>query len=474
MSKTEIVVVTLLVYKLLLVAIGVWASRRTRSPDDFFLGGRGLGPVVAAVSYSSSASSAWTLLGMSGMAYVIGLSALWIVAGSVLGMLIAWFWIAPRLMLFSRRHRQLTLSDVLLHDTAGRVRKAILWVTSAIIIVSFVFYIAAQFQGAGNTFAVTFGWSMPASIILGALIIMIYTLLGGFWAVSVTDTVQGLLMAATAILLPVAALFAVGGPSGFVTGLGEVSSASQLSFTAGNSGLMAIGIIVGGLGIGTGTYGQPHLLVRFMALRDKRAMRRARWLALFWYLVVFSGMCFLGLVGHILHAGIDNPETIFFVLTESLFPPVIGAVLLAAVLSAIMSTADSQLLVVATTIAYDLGLGRGDQKRMLLVSRITILVVAGCAVIVAIYLPERIFNRVLFAWIALGSAFGPLVFFRLAGISVKPAGVLLSILTGFLSAVVFYLMPDTPGDILERLGPFCVAFSVLLLSVKTAGTDKTD
>jgi len=464
MEKTTIVAITLVAYKLLLIGIGFWASSRNKNEEDFFLGGRGLGPVVAAISYSSSASSAWTLLGMSGAAYVMGVSVLWIAAGSITGMLVAWSWVGQRLMTHSREKNQITLTDFLADDTVGGVRKGIVGVSSVIIIFSFTFYVAAQFQGAGNTFSSSFGMSMNSSIITGAFIIMLYTLLGGFWAVSVTDTVQGTLMGITALLLPIAALSQVGGIDGFVSGLQSVSTPEQLSWTAGNAGLLAVGVILGGLSIGFGTYGQPHLLVRFMALRDAKALRQARVITILWYLVVFMGMCFLGLVGHVLHPSVENPETIFFVLTDSLFTPVFGAILLAAVLSAIMSTADSQLLVAASAIAHDLGLGRGDAKRSLLISRLTIVGLVIFAVIVSIYLPEKIFSRVLFAWIALGSAFGPTLFMRLAGVRLRPGGVLLSIMTGFLLAVIFYLMPNTPGDILERLAPFSTGLAVLFLS----------
>ncbi len=466
MDKTTIVIITLVIYKTILIAIGFWASKRTRNEEDFFLGGRGLGPVVAAISYSSSASSAWTLLGLSGAAYVLGLSVVWIAAGSIIGMLVAWFWIAKRLMRFSRLHNQLTLTEFLAHDTAGGMRSGIVFTSSAIVIFSFVFYVAAQFQGAGNTFASTFDLPMGEAIIIGALIIMVYTLLGGFWAVSVTDTLQGTLMAGTALLLPIAALLEVGGVSGFVEGLRAVSTPEQLSWTAGNGGLVAAGVIIGSLSIGFGTYGQPHLLVRFMALRDEKAMRQARVITIFWYAVVFIGMCLLGLVGHILHQNVDNPETIFFVLTDSLFAPVLGAILLAAVLSAIMSTADSQLLVAASAIAHDLGLGRDHAKRKLLISRLTIVGLVVLSVLVALYLPEKIFSRVLFAWIALGSAFGPTLFFRLAGARLRPGGVWLAIVTGFGLAVWFYALPNTPGDVLERFVPFMCGVIVLLFARK--------
>ena len=312
---------------------------------------------------------------------------------------------------------------------------------------------------------------MNESILIGALIIMIYTMLGGFWAVSVTDTIQGLLMALTAVMLPIAALNAVGGFGGFVDGLQAVSTPEQLSWNGGSAGLLAAGFIIGALSIGFGTYGQPHLLVRFMALRDEKSLRQARVITIAWYSIVFLSMLFLGLVGHVLHQAVENPETIFFVLTEGLFTPFLGAVLLAAVLSAIMSTADSQLLVAASAIDHDLGLGGGRPERSLLISRLTIAFLVLFAVVVAIYLPERIFSRVLFAWIALGSAFGPTVFLRLGGMRLRPAGVFLSILTGFGLAVLFYLMPDTPGDVLERLAPFCAALAVLMLSRLPAGQE---
>jgi sodium/proline symporter len=463
MSTATITLVTLLLYKACLIAIGVWASRRTHDEDDFFLGGRSLGPFVAAISYSSSASSAFTLLGISGIAYVMGIGALWIVAGSVLGMLVAWFWIAPRLITLSRERGMVTLTDLLLADMSGPARNALRWLAALIILFSFGFYVAAQFQGAASTFASSFGLSMPASIVTGAAIIMVYTLLGGFWAVSVTDTVQGSLMAVTAVLLPVAALMEVGGWEGFSSSLREVSSATQLSWRAGNVGLAGAGFVIGLLCIGIGTFGQPHLLVRFMALRDPRAMRQARVLTIAWYLLVFLGMCFVGLVGHVLFPVIDNPETIFFTLTETLFPPVLGAVLIAAVLSAIMSTADSQLLVAASALAHDLGLGRGSRARNLLISRLSIVGLVAAAVLIALYLPEKIFSRVLFAWIALGSAFGPLVFARLAQMTLRPAAVIASVIIGFGLAVTFYLLPDTPGDIAERVLPFSAAALTLWL-----------
>ena len=463
MDKSHVVLITLVVYKVILISIGFWASKRTNDSDDFFLGGRGLGPVVAALSYSSSAASAWVLLGLTGIAYVYGVSTIWVALGSITSMLVVWFWIAPRLMAFSRQHGHITLTEVVVHQTSGTQRRLIVWLSTCIIVGSFVLYVAAQFQGAGNTFASTFDMSMPVSIALGAFIIMLYTLLGGFWAVSVTDALQGTLVAITALVMPIAAYQAVGGMPGLLDGLAASSNDTQLSLTAGNVGLFALGIIVGGLAIGFGTYGQPHLMARIMALRDDKAMRQARLITIVWYLIVFLGMWFVGVSGHVLHSGLENSEQIFFVMLDGLFPPVIGAIFLAAVLSAIMSTADSQLLSAAAAIANDLGLGGDKQSRVLLISRLTIVVLVVASVIVAIYLPEKIFSRVLFAWMALGAAFGPVLFARLAGFYVTPMSVFMSILLGFGLTAILSLTANAPGDIAERLLPFIAALVPLFL-----------
>ncbi len=468
MQKTEIVLVTLILYKLVLIGIGWWASKRTKSSDDFFLAGRGLGPFVAALSYSSSAASAWVLLGLTGIAYQYGLSTIWVALGSITSMLVVWFWLAPRLMQFSREHDYITLTEVLTHQSTGGARKAITYLSTFIIVASFTLYVAAQFQGAGNTFASTFELSMTSSIVLGAFIIMIYTLLGGFWAVSVTDAVQGSLMAIAAIFMPIAAYFAVGGFSGLFEGLAEHGSASHLSLTAGNGLLFALGVVIGGLSIGFGTYGQPHLMARIMALRDASAMRKARAITVVWYLIVFLGMWFVGLSGHVLHIELANPEQIFFVMLDGLFPTVVSAIFLAAVLSAIMSTADSQLLSAAAAIANDLGIGRDRPERLLLVSRLSIVVLVLASIIVALYLPQAIFSRVLFAWMALGAAFGPALFFRLARIEVSSNGLVCAIVTGFGLTILLSFFENAPGDIVERLLPFVAGTLVLLFTVKKA------
>lgn len=467
MDKSSIVLSTLVFYQTLLLVIGYWASKRVSTEKDYFLGGRQLGPIVAALSYSASSSSAYSLLGMSGAAYVLGLSAIWIALGSILGAIIAWLYVAPRLLKFSHENDTVTIGDFLGQGLSAHWHRKIVILSAIVILVSFAFYVAAQFQGAGNTFSSTFDLPMDVSIVLGATIILIYTFLGGFWAVSITDAIQGVLMVAAAIALPVFALIEIGGVSELLVRLSDFEKPDILSFTGKNIGLAAAGFIFGSLAIGFGPIGQPHLLVRFMALRDEKAMRQGRILTLLWFVIVFIGMFMVGLTANVL---IPNPEfgaeAILFQLTDIVFSPLIGAIMLAAVLSAIMSTADSQLLVGASSISYDLKVGKRFKGKEVLISRLAVAFLVMMSVLISLYLPATIFDRALFAWNALGAAFGPTIVMRLAGMRFSGKTIFLTIFTGFASAVILSLFPDTPGDVLERSVPYVLGFGILAINRK--------
>ena len=462
MSDATYILVVLIAYKVLLLGIGAWAQRRVKTTEDFFLGGRGLGPFVSALSYSASSSSAWKLLGFSGLAMAIGLSAVWIMCGTLLGMVLSWYWLAPRFFSESRAQPHLTFTDYLSAGSIGAQRRRLVVAASVIILVSFTLYVAAQFQGAGNMFATTFGMSLSSSVVLGAGIVFIYTVLGGFWAVSVTDAVQGIVMAMATLLLPIAAVVALGGPAEFVRSLLAAGTPEQLSLTGGNVGLLAVGVIVGSLGVSVGSFGQPHMMVRFMAIRDASAIRTARHITAVWYLLVDGGVMIVGLAGIAMQLELANPENLFFVLTTQLFHPIVAGVITAAILSAIMSTADSQLLVSASVVSHDLGLDKRLGFSPLWVSRLCMFVIVLLSVLVTLLAPEAIFNRALFAWVALGASFGPIVLVRAFGRTITPQATLRAMITGFALAVTFYLLPSTPGDFLERVVPFVVALMIAL------------
>ena len=465
MTRDQAVLVTLVIYKLGLLALGWLGNRRTKDDTDFYLGGRALGPLVAAISSAASSSSAWTLLGVSGAAYAWGLSALWIFPACVGGFALNWYVLAPGLQRRARDSGALTVTGLLAGDERTRLGTAIRWTASLIVLVSLGFYVCSQLQGAGKAFETTFGLGRVPSVLTGAGIVLLYTLLGGFWAVSLTDTLQGLLMAAAALALPLTALDAVGGPTALVDGLAAVDGADFLSLTRGFGPAAGIGFVLGLLGIGLGYPGQPHVVNRFMALRDDggRALRSGRRIAMAWAVVVYAGMLLLGLCGRVLMPDLPDGEALFVTLTNELLHPVAAGVVLAAVLSAIMSTADSQLLVAGSAVTHDLRLGGRSHGSMLRRSRLVVLGLMLAASAAAVTTDASIFNRVLFAWGAMGAAFGPVLLVTVLRGTVSPPRTLLAMIVGAgLSVTAFYALPAAEWKAAERVLPFAAAFAVLL------------
>ena len=459
MDSTGAVLVTLVIYNAVLIGVGLWARGRNRNVEDFFLGGRGLGPWVAAISASASSSSAWTLLGVSGAAYAWGLPALWLFPATVGGFLINWIWVAPRLQRLAKKEGAVTLSEVIAPSSMGGMRQLILRTAALIIVFCFVFYIASQFEAAGKAFESVFALSKQTSILVGAGIVLAYTMVGGFWAVSVTDSIQGILMVVAAIVLPASALIAVGGFGPLASGLAELGNIG-LPLSGCAFGLTGVFFVLGLLGIGIGYPGQPHVVNRYMALKDEKSLRQGRIIALTWAVLVYSGMLLLGLCGRLLFPEFADSEQVLFRAAGFLLPPVIAGVMIAAVLSAIMSTADSQLLVASSAISYDWHLASERPGTGLSGTRISVVAILILATTLALVWRADIFSRVLFAFSAAGSAFGPILIMRLLGRSVSECSTLLAMLAGFGLTVAISLLPDMPGDFAERVLPFIAAGTI--------------
>jgi len=453
------IIATLVAYQALMLGIGWWASRRNQDSEDFYLGGRRLGGVVAALSASASSSSAWSLLGVSGAAFTWGLPAIWLIPATLSGFLINWYLVAPRLARQSRSGGALTLTEFLAGPPGDPARSTVMRLGSGVILFSFTFYIAAQFQAAGTTFASVLGIGSHAAILLGAAVVLAYVWLGGFWAASVTDSVQGLLMALSALLLPLLALAAIGGPGQLLTAW-DAGTSDGYALWTGQSGLAAsIGFVAGLFGIGLGYPGQPHVVNRFMALRDETALKRGRPIAILWAAVIYTGMVVLGWCGRLLVADLGDGEQVLFTLAGLLLPAVLAGVVVSAILSAIMSTADSQLLVAASSVSHDLRDGAGGPRGLTL-ARWVVLGIGLLAVLLAIYSPASIFNRVLFAWQALAAAFGPLLVVTLWRGTVAGPWRVAALLTGFLLTVLLSWTVDSPGDWVERLVPLAMALGL--------------
>ena len=458
------VLTTLIAYQLLMLGIGWWASKRNRDSEDFYLGGRRLGGLVAALSASASSSSAWSLLGVSGAAFVWGLPAIWLIPATLSGFLINWYLVAPRLARQSRDSGALTLTEFIAGPRGDPARLTMMRLGAAVILFSFTFYIAAQFQAAGTTFASVLDVRQETAIVIGAAVVLAYVWLGGFWAASITDSVQGLLMAFSALLLPLLALIAVGGPSELAASLGtDAEGGSPFDRWAGQASWpAALGFVLGLFGIGLGYPGQPHVVNRFMAIRDQAAIVRGRRIAVAWAAIIYSGMVVLGWCGRILAGDLADGEQLLFVLATLLLPTLLAGIMVSAILSAIMSTADSQLLVAASSVSHDLRNGAGDPGAGLNRARWVVLLIGAVAVMLAIAFPESIFNRVLFAWQALAAAFGPLLMVTLWRGAVAPRWRIAALSTGFLLTVALSWTVDSPGDWVERLLPLAAALALAL------------
>ncbi len=459
-------IATLILYQVLLLGIGWWASKRTDDNEDFYLGGRKLGAAVAALSASASSSSAWSLLGVSGAAYAWGLPAIWLIPSTLLGFVINWYWVAPRLWQRSRDNNALTLTEFLAGPPGDPARKTIMWLAAGVILFSFTFYVAAQFQAAGNTFASALNIDPLSAIVLGAAIVLAYVMLGGFWAASITDSLQGILMALSALVLPLIALSAVGGPGALIAGLDVDGLSTIMLWTRQESLSAGVGFVIGLAGIGLGYPGQPHVVNRFMAIEKRSAIPTARLIAISWAIVIYTGMVLLGWSGRVLMSTLGNGEQVLFELARQLLPSVFAGITVSVILSAIMSTADSQLLVAASSVSHDIRDSKAATRESLNQARWVVLIIGMAAIALAVISPAAIFSRVLFAWQALAAAFGPLLIITLWRGPVRPAWRIAAMSSGFVLTVLINWTTDTPGDIAERYIPMLVALAFAWMGSK--------
>ncbi len=459
---------TLIVYSAGLVFIGLRVSRRSQTETGFILGGRTLGPLVSGLAYAASTSSAWVLIGFSGFVYAVGVSALWMVPGILLGYAAVWLFAGPVLQRASRDKGHLTLTDFLAEGASPGMARAIRWLVTLLILVCFSWYVAAQFQGAGQAFDDLFDTGLAGGVLIGAGIILAYTLLGGFLAVSVIDTLQGLLIAFVAILLPALAFIAAQQGGMDAAQIGR----EAMDPLGGREGWVALGFITGLAATGFGALGQPHLVSWIMAARDRKARLMGAGVAIGWGALVYTGMAVLGLSARVIF-GADAPaEGIFFSLATGLLPEILAGIIAAAVLSAIMSTVDSQLLVAGAAIGHDLRHRQADRRggkvaHSARASRFAVLGVCIAAVLVTLLLPSTIFDRVLFAWTALGGSLGPVVVARAFGLRPSGAATFCGILAGFATAIVFeFILPTGPGGVWVRTLPWIAAgFAMVALSL---------
>ena len=442
------VAVSFSLYTAAIVAVGLWAARAAgRSTAEYLLAGRGLGAWVTAVSASASSESGWVTLGLVGTAFSQGMAAFWVVPGCLLGYAFNWWVLARAVQRRVSAHEAYTFPDLLCSLFPGRTL-AVRLASVAVIFTMMTTYVAAQFNAAGKALSAVFGMDYTAGVLTGAAIVIVYTLSGGFRAVAWTDLVQGGLMCLALVFLPLLTVGRAGGWHAMVQAL-QAQDPALVGPAAGRKGLMLVGLITGWLGIGLGYPGQPHVVVRFMAARDARAIVRGRVVAMAWGLLVFTGAVVLGLSCRALFGHLPDAEQALPIAALRLLPGVLAGLMLAAVLAAICSTADSQLLVASSSLSHDLyarltGRDLGS-RHVVAADRLAVALLGAGAALLALSADRVIFDFVLYAWAGLGAALGPPLILGLFWKRATARGALAGMVTGLLTVILWKHSPMAEG-----------------------------
>ncbi|WP_096190247.1 sodium/proline symporter [Evansella halocellulosilytica] len=440
-------VTVLILYLILLVAIGIVCSRKSSGGlTDFFLAGRNLNKWTVAFSAVSSGRSSWLVLGVTGTAYLTGLNAVWAVAGYITVEVFMFFFVAKRFRTFSEKTGSITIPDIF-ESRLGDPWKIVRLVSSLIILFFMVAYVGSQLVGGATAFSGALGVSSTQGMWLTAAIIFLYTILGGFHAVSKTDVMQILFMFFSLVLLPIVALIQLGGFEPVLNTMHTEGGGFTSPFA------FAFGAIIGLLGIGFGSPGNPHIVVRYMSLKNVKEMRQAALIATIWNVIMGWGAVMVGLIGRAYFPSVDrlpgeNNEQIFTSLGAEVMNPFFAGILLVAVLAAIMSSADSQLLVGSSAVVRDIVdkiFARGKeipQHRLVLYSRITIVIIMGLSIWLASTAEAFVFWMVLFAFGGLGACFGPALILSFYWKGLSRTGVLTGMITGLLTVIMVAEQPE--------------------------------
>ncbi len=470
-------------YLILIVLVGLLAARfSSQGISNFFIGGRKMSMLVVALSAVVSGRSAWLLLGFTGMAFTMGLSALWAAAGYIIAEFFLFFYYAPRIRRFSENRDCITIPDFFeerFGDKSGNIRT----VVAVIIIIFMLAYVSAQFVAGGKTFSASFQLTQTQGLLLTATIILFYTVVGGFLAVSVTDTIQGFIMIIALIVLPVIGIMHIGGFGAFY------EQASAIPYDGGSfTGAFALsaGALVGFLGIGLGSVGNPHIIARYMSIKNPSRLKMTAIVGTSANILMALGALVTGMVGRIFFPDVNllpagDPENLYPTLAYDHLHPIMFGVVIASIFAAIMSTADSQLLVAASALVrdiYEKMIYREkeiSQQKLVVISRWFVLLLVIVALFLGFIAEQLVFWLVLFAWAGLGAAFGPTSILALYWRGVTKAGVISGIITGALTVIIWNRVAFLKDMMYELVPAFALAFLVTwLVSLFTQKAENND
>lgn len=470
------VFISLGIYLVGMLLIGYYSYKKTSDLNDYMLGGRGLGPAVTALSAGASDMSGWMLMGLPGAMYASGISSLWLAIGLTIGAYLNYLIIAPRLRTYTEvANDSITIPDFL-ENRFNDYSKILRSVSALVILIFFTLYTSSGLVAGGRLFESSFNTDYKVGLFLTAGVVVAYTLFGGFLAVSMTDFIQGVIMFIALILVPVVAFTDIGGVQDTFQEIKNVDP-SLLDFFKGTSFLGILSLLAWGLGY----FGQPHIIVRFMAIGSIKQLKTARRIGMGWMIVSIIGAMLTGLIGIAYYSiqgqELADPETVFIAFSTTLFHPLITGFLLAAILAAIMSTISSQLLVTASSLTEDFykTFFRRDasDKELVLIGRITVLIVALIGISLSINPNDTILGLVGYAWAGFGSAFGPVILLSLHWKRMTKWGALAGMLVGAVTVLIWANISVLQETLYEMIPGFLLStIAVILVSLATEKPSK--
>ncbi|WED24989.1 sodium/proline symporter PutP [Vibrio sp. JC009] len=471
---------TFVAYLIMMLVIGYVAYKRTASSSDYFLGGRSLGPWPAALSAGASDMSGWLLLGLPGYAYAAGIEAFWLAGGLLVGTWANWLLSAKRLRTYSITTNSLTIPEFLsrrFNDQSNLIQT----ISAFFILLFFLFYTSSGLVAGGKLFETVFGLDYNVAVVVGTICVVSYTLFGGFLAVSWTDLVQGLLMAAALLIVPIAAM--QGGFGQLGADLEAINPELLTLWNDSKGEPLTMIAIISLVAWGLGYFGQPHILARFKASRTNRDLTTARRIAVVWSGLSMIGAMLVGVVGLVYMTNspagsLADGEKIFMVLVNAMFHPVIAGILLAAILAAIMSTADSQLLVSSSALAEDFykQLFKKDatSEQVVKVGRYGVIFLSVIAMILAGNPDSSVLGLVSYAWAGFGAAFGPAMVLSLYWSKMNRNGALAGILVGGVTIVIWKQLSGGWFDVYEIVpGIIFSTIAIFVVSLVSGEPDST-
>ena len=449
------------------IGVGIFAMLKTKNQSDFFIGGRGMNRFTVALSAVSSGRSSWLVLGVSGMAYTMGTGAVWAIVGYITVEALQFIYLGKRLRDETQQMDSITLLDYF--ETKFNDHKNTIRIVGAVIISIFITaYVAAQFNAGAKTLATALDMPLELALLISGLLILIYMVLGGFVAVAYNDVIRAIIMLMGLVLLPMFGIIQIGGFGVLVDMLYQLNPAFLDPFSLG------AGVIIGFIGIGLGSPGQPHIVVRYMSIDNSKNLTHSAIIGTFWNVVLGLGAVCIGLIGKTLIPEVSglpdsDPEMIYLMLSSEYFGPILYGLLVGGIFAAILSTADSQLLVVASTFVRDLyekvihKTKVIDEKKKLRLSRIVVVLSGILAMGLALIADELVFWLVLFAWGGLGASFGPALILSLYWGKTTKAGLISGMITGTLVTIIWKLWLKDITGIYELIPAFFGALIVIVV-----------